>query len=55
MPETTKKSEVPVEPDRSKESEIAAEKRLDKLASEAAKRAGKTERRYDESHDIFTK
>jgi hypothetical protein len=28
---------------------------LDRVANEAAERAGNTERRYDQDHDIFTK
>lgn len=28
---------------------------LDQVANEAAERAGNTERRYDQDHDIFTK
>jgi hypothetical protein len=31
------------------------EKELDRIADEAAERAGKEEQRYDEGHSIFTK
>jgi hypothetical protein len=31
------------------------QKTLDRIANEAAKQAGATERLYDQSHDIFTK
>jgi hypothetical protein len=31
------------------------QKMLDRVANEAAEQPGKTERRYDEGHDIFTK
>jgi hypothetical protein len=30
-------------------------KRLNRVADEAAEQAGKTERRYDQDHSIFTK
>jgi hypothetical protein len=30
------------------------DKKLDQIADEAAEQAGKTERRYDEDHEIFT-
>jgi hypothetical protein len=31
------------------------DKKLDHAAQEAAEKAGKTERRFDKDHDIFTK
>jgi hypothetical protein len=31
------------------------QKTLDRVANEAAEQAGKTEQRYDQGHDIFTK
>ena len=31
------------------------QKMLDRVADEAAEKAGNTERRYDQGHDIFTK
>jgi hypothetical protein len=31
------------------------QKMLDRVANEAAEQAGKTERLFDQSHDIFTK
>jgi hypothetical protein len=31
------------------------QKMLDRVADEAAEQSGKTERLYDQSHDIFTK
>ena len=36
-------------------SETADEKTLDRIADEVAQRAQRTEQRYDEDHDIFTK
>lgn len=31
------------------------DKKIDRTAEQAAEKAGKTERRYDQDHDIFTK
>jgi hypothetical protein len=36
-------------------SETTNEKQLDRIADEVAKRAERTEQRYDQDHDIFTK
>jgi hypothetical protein len=36
-------------------SETTNEKKIDRIANEVAKRAGRTEHRYDQDHDIFTK
>jgi hypothetical protein len=31
------------------------DKKIDRTAEQAAEKAGKTEKRYDQDHDIFTK
>ena len=36
-------------------SETTNEEQLDRIANEVAKRAERTEHRYDQDHDIFTK
>jgi hypothetical protein len=36
-------------------SETTTEKRLDRIADELAERAERTEQRYDQDNDIFTK
>jgi hypothetical protein len=36
-------------------SETTHQKTLDRIADEAAQRAARTEQRYDQDHDIFTK
>ena len=36
-------------------SKTGEDKRLDRTAEEAAEKAGKAEKRYDQGHDIFTK
>ena len=36
-------------------SETGEDKKIDRIANEAAKKAGKTEKRYDQQNDIFTK
>jgi hypothetical protein len=41
--------------DDSRNSRTAEEKKLNRMADEAAERAGKREQRYDEEHNIFTK
>jgi hypothetical protein len=41
--------------DNSSDSRTAEQKKLDHLAGEAAEQAQKTEERYDQDHDIFTK
>ena len=35
--------------------ETTEEKKIDRVADEAAEKAGKTEQRYDRDHNIFTK
>ena len=45
----------PTQKDPAKPSETPDDKKLDRIADEAAERAGKTEQRYDKDHDIFTK
>jgi hypothetical protein len=36
-------------------SKTGEDKKLDRLAEQAAEKAEKTEKRYDQNHDIFTK
>lgn len=36
-------------------SKTSEDNRLDRIAEKAAERAGNTEKRYDQDHDIFTK
>jgi hypothetical protein len=36
-------------------SKTGEDNKLDRAAEKAAERAGKTEKRYDQGHDIFTK
>jgi hypothetical protein len=36
-------------------SKTGEDKKLDRTAEQAAEKAGKTEKRYDEDHSIFTK
>jgi hypothetical protein len=36
-------------------SKTGEDEKIERIAERAAERAGKTERRYDEQHDIFTK
>ena len=55
MPDTPESPKTPNQQDRSKDSETPADQELDRIADAAAKRAGETEKRYDRSHDIFTK
>lgn len=48
----------PESPDSNSPAEIKKmedQKMLDRVAKEAAEQAGKTERLFDQSHDIFTK
>ncbi len=47
--------EKPSSPDEFHPSKTGEEKRLDRAAEEAAEKAGKAEKRYDQNHDIFTK
>jgi hypothetical protein len=55
MPDKLGNTNTPARKDPSKASETSEDKKLDHIADEAAERAGKTEQRYDENHDIFTK
>ena len=55
MPDTAETPKTPNQPDRSQDLATPEDKELDRIAEEAAERAGATERRYDRSHDIFTK
>jgi hypothetical protein len=55
MTETLANAKTPQQEDPSKGSETTEDKKLDRIADDAAKRAGKTEQRFDEDHDIFTK
>jgi hypothetical protein len=55
MPETTKPSQTPTQPDPANAEEPTVDQKLDRIAGDAAKQAGKTQNRYDEGHDIFTK
>ncbi len=55
MPDTLGNTSRPTQEDSSKPSETSDDKKLDRIADDAAERAGKTEQRYDEDHDIFTK
>jgi hypothetical protein len=36
-------------------SKTGEDKKIDRTAEQAAEKAGKTEKRYDQDHDIFTK
>jgi hypothetical protein len=36
-------------------SKTGEDKKIDRAADQAAEKAGKTEKRYDQNHDIFTK
>jgi hypothetical protein len=54
MPDTVGNSTTPGQK-ASKGSETTEDKELNRIADDAAKRAEKTEQRYDEGHDIFTK
>jgi hypothetical protein len=55
MRRQTDKRNVSRQQDRVPDSRTAEEKELDRVADEAAERAGKEEQRYDEGHSIFTK
>jgi hypothetical protein len=55
MPDKLGNASTPTRKDPSKTSETSDDKKLDRIADDAAERAGKTEQRYDEDHDIFTK
>jgi hypothetical protein len=53
MSSQTKSPETPIQQDFPVTT--SKETKLDRLASQAASRAAKTEQRYDQEHDIFTK
>jgi hypothetical protein len=55
MPDTAENPKTPQPTRPVEDSETPADKELDRVADAAAKRAGETEKRYDRSHDIFTK
>jgi hypothetical protein len=55
MPNPVGNPKTPSQKAPAKGSETTEDKKLDRIADDAAKRAGKTEKRYDEDHDIFTK
>jgi hypothetical protein len=48
-------SEKPSSLDEFHTSKTGEDKNLDRTAERAAEKAGKTEKRYDQDHDIFTK
>jgi hypothetical protein len=54
MPEETK-IETPSTQEEVHASKTSQEKRIDRIAEQAAEGAGKAEKRYDQNHDIFTK
>jgi hypothetical protein len=47
--------ETPSSTDEFQTSKTGEDKRLDRMAEEAAEKSGKAEKRYDQNHDIFTK
>jgi hypothetical protein len=49
------KIEKPSSLDEFHTSKTGEDKKLDRLAEQAAEKAGKSEKRYDQNHDIFTK
>ena len=49
------KPETPITPEEFHTSKTGENNRLDRTAEQAAERASKTEKRYDEKNDIFTK
>jgi hypothetical protein len=53
MPKTD--IEKPSSTDEFNTSKTGQDNRIDRTAEEAAEKAGKTEKRYDQDHDIFTK
>jgi hypothetical protein len=54
MPEESK-IETPSTQEEVHTSKTGQEKRIDRIAEQAAEGAGKAEKRYDQNHDIFTK
>ena len=55
MPEITNPSKTPPKHEPPAVDELSKEKKIDRVADDAAKQAEKTEHRYDGDHDIFTK
>lgn len=55
MASQTNNPNVSKQQDDSRNSRTAEDKKLNRIADEAAKRAGKREQHYDEEHNIFTK
>jgi len=51
QPETKK----PLSTDEFHTSKTGQDKKIDRTAEQAAEKAGKTEKQYDQEHDIFTK
>ena len=49
------KTETPITKEEFHTSKTGEDNRLDRAAEHAAERAGRTEKRYDQDHDIFTK
>ena len=45
---------TPESADQDPPKKTATEREVDRIADEAAEKAGKTERRFDEEHGIFT-
>jgi hypothetical protein len=54
MPEESK-IETPSTQEEVRTSKTGQEKRIDRIAEQAAEGAGKADTRYDQNHDIFTK
>jgi hypothetical protein len=46
--------EIPAEKNDSGVLDLQEQKRLDRIADRASRRAGEAEKRYDREHDIFT-
>jgi hypothetical protein len=49
------KTETPITQEEFHTAKTGQESRLDRTAEQAAEKAGRTEKRYDKEHDIFTK
>jgi hypothetical protein len=49
------KTETPITQEEFHTSKTGENNRLDRAAEQSAEKAGKTEKRYDKRHDIFTK
>lgn len=54
MPNQTS-TEKPQSLEESHDAKTGQDKQMDRTAEQAAEKAGKTEKRYDQNHDIFTK